>query len=74
MANLLSKMKDNDLESVAGGAYTGSVFVYIVTAEDTISSLAQRFGTTVQTLSELNNIKMLEDFYPGLNMLIPLRG
>ena len=28
----------------------------------------------VQTLSELNNIKTLEDFYPGLNMLIPLRG
>ena len=74
MANQFSKMKDSDMEDVSGGAYSGSVFLYTVENGETISSLAQRFGTTVPVLCELNSIESIESFYPGLKMLIPLRG
>ena len=68
------ELTDKEMEKIAGGAYTGSVFLYTVQENETLSSLAHRFGTTVSVLSELNNIKSLRSVYPGVKLLIPLRA
>ena len=67
-------MNDREMESVTGGAYNGTVFLYPVQEGDSLSVLAHRFGTTVAVLAELNHIEKLDSVYPGVKLLVPLKG
>ena len=67
-------LSDDDLKKASGGAYTGSLFLYTVQKTDNLSMLAHRYGTTVGTLMELNDIKTAADVHEGVRLLIPLRG
>lgn len=51
------KYKNN--VAVDPGTNLGTSDVYIVKAGDTLSGIAKRYGTSVKTLAELNNIKNL---------------
>ncbi len=73
MANLISALQDHELDRVAGGRYTGPTFVYVMQPGDKLSILAQRFGTTVRVLQELNNLKDANSIRPGTALLIPQR-
>ena len=74
MSDAIKIMSDNEMKNIVGGAYSGSVFLYTVQEGDTLSVLAHRFGTSVALISELNNIKTLKSVYPGVKLLIPLKG
>ncbi len=74
MAERIKRMKDSELERISGGAYTGSVFLYTVQDGDSLSVIAHRFGTTVKTIGELNDITSAESVYPGVMLLLPLKG
>ena len=73
MANLISALQDHELDRVAGGRYTGPTFVYVMQPGDKLSILAQRFGTTVRVLQELNELRDPEAVRPGRRLLIPQR-
>ena len=64
-------MTDSELALVTGGAYTGSVFLYIVRQGENLLSLSRRFDTTVETLRELN--PDLSSVSAGTKLLIPLK-
>ncbi len=68
-----SVMNDHELEQVAGGRYVGPTFVYLVQTNDSLPMLAQRFGTTVRVLVELNALKDPRSLVPGTRLLIPQR-
>lgn len=73
MEKELLMMNDRELASVAGGRYVGPTFVYVTQQGDTLPRLAQRFGTTVRVLRELNDLQDPRRFRPGLRLLIPQR-
>ena len=73
MAQPLFAVDDKELTRVAGGRYVGPTFVYIAQEGDTLPLLAQRFGTTVRVLRELNSLQKPESFRPGVRLLIPQR-
>lgn len=56
-------------EEVAGGE--SETQVYTVVPGDTLSELAARFGTDVETLATLNNIENPSLIYVGQELLIP---
>ncbi|MER2152363.1 MAG: LysM domain-containing protein [Candidatus Limivicinus sp.] len=64
-------MTDSELALVTGGAYTGSVFLYIVRQGENLLSLSRRFDTTVETLRELN--PDVSSVSAGTRLLIPLK-
>lgn len=66
-------LDDKELEHVSGGRYLGPTFVYVVQAGDSLPRLAQRFGTTVRVLRELNSIQDPPGVQPGTRILIPQR-
>ena len=68
-----SVMNDHELEQVTGGRYVGPTFVYLVQTNDSLPMLAQRFGTTVRVLVELNALKDPRSLVPGTRLLIPQR-
>lgn len=49
-------LPDDALTGVAGGQYTGPVFMYVIQPGDSLARLAHRYGTTVQILAELNHL------------------
>lgn len=73
MAQQVFALDDRKLEQVAGGRYIGPTFVYVVQDGDTLPLLAQRFGTTVKVLRELNSIQDPKSFQVGLRLLLPQR-
>ncbi len=73
MANQAFAVSDRELEQVAGGRYVGPTFVYVIQEGDTLPLLAQRFGTTVRVLRELNSLTDPSRFRPGTRLLIPQR-
>ena len=73
MAEKIMKLSDEELGRVAGGRYTGPTFVYVLQNGDNLSMLAQRFGTTVRVLLELNSIQDSSLIRPGMRLLIPQR-
>ena len=73
MAQQVFAVDEKELERVAGGRYVGPTFVYLVQEGDTLPQLAQRFGTTVRVLRELNSLQKPESFQPGVRLLIPQR-
>ena len=74
MAERIRLMDEKEMEQVSGGAYTGSVFVYTVQEGDRLSVLAQRFGTSVSVIADLNAIKSANSIYTGMKLLIPLKA
>ena len=66
------RMDEDLLEQIVGGEYTGSVFVYTVRRGENLRVLAQRFGTTIDVLQDLNTDT--ESIGPGTRLLIPLKG
>lgn len=66
-------INDGELEGVAGGRYIGPTFVYVVQPGDRLPTLAQRFGTTVRVLTELNALRDPRQLLPGTRLLIPQR-
>ena len=70
----LIELTDEELEQVVGGAYQGTCFVYVIKKGDCLKDIAQRYGTTVKTLCELNNIKNPNLIYGGNKLLIPYNG
>ena len=74
MAERIRLMDEQEMEQVSGGAYTGSVFVYTVQEGDRLSVLAQRFGTSVSVIAELNQIRSAKSVYSGMKLLIPLKA
>ncbi len=74
MAERIRLMDEKEMEQVSGGAYTGSVFVYTVQEGDRLSVLAQRFGTSVSVIADLNAIKSAKSIYSGMKLLIPLKA
>ena len=73
MAQQFFPVDDRELEQVAGGRSIGPTFVYVVQDGDTLPLLAQRFGTTVKVLRELNSIQDPKSFQVGLRLLLPQR-
>lgn len=45
--------------------------VYTIQPGDTLSGIAQRFGTTVEQLARANNIQQLNLIRPGMSLVIP---
>lgn len=74
MAERIKLMNEQELEKAAGGAYTGSVFLYTVQDGDSLSKIAHRFGTTVSVIGELNDIKSAASVYPGVKLFLPLKA
>ena len=46
--------------------------VYIVRPGDTLSEIAQRFGTTVDAFVRANGIEDPDRIFPGQRLLVPL--
>lgn len=53
---------------------TGATTTYVVVAGDTLSKIAQRFGTTVTTLAQLNGLTNPDVLFIGQVLLIPSQG
>ena len=51
--------------SSAGNTSGGTATTYIVKEGDTLSEIAQRYGTTTERLAEINNISDPNLIYPG---------
>ena len=65
-------MSDSELALITGGAYTGSVFLYIVRQGENLLALARRFDTTVAVLKELN--PDVTTVSAGTRLLVPLKS
>ena len=67
-----AELSEEELKQVSGGVYQGACFIYVIEKGDTVSGIAERFGTDVKILCELNNIHRLsEQLYPGNKLLVP---
>ncbi len=73
MAEKAFAVGDQELIKVSGGRYLGPTFVYVIQEGDSLPMLAQRFGTTVRLLREINNLQDPSRFQTGLRLLIPQR-
>ncbi len=62
------------LGSSGGGVGSGQVAVHTVAAGDTLSAIAARNGTDVETLVRLNNISNPDLIFPGQNIKLPFSG
>ena len=72
MAELdMNTLTEGQLLDINGGAYVGPCFVYTIVRGDTLSGIASRFGTTVNTLVELNHIANKNKIIAGHKLLIP---
>ena len=71
MLENLEALKENEIQEINGGAYEGTCFVYIIKKGDCLSVIAQRYGTTVKLLCEINGIDNPNLIYEGHRLLIP---
>lgn len=61
------------LDKVTGGAGRSKVYLrYTITVGDTLLSLANKYGTTVSELAELNHITDSTRVRAGQKLLIPV--
>lgn len=58
----------------AGGAATGQVSTYTVVAGDTLATIAARFGTTTEAISQLNSLADPNALTLGQKLQIPAAG
>ena len=64
-----------EITEVNGGkGYSGPCFVYQLKKGDCLSVIAQKYGTTVATLTSLNNIPDANIVREGHKLLIPYKG
>jgi len=55
--------------------YRGGVMDYIVKEGDTVSSIAQKFGISIDTIRWANNLKSINDIKPGQKLkILPISG
>ena len=73
MADQVFAINDQEMTRVSGGRYLGPTFVYVIQEGDSLPLLAQRFGTTVRLLREINSLQDPSRFRVGLRLLIPQR-
>ena len=73
MSDQITALDERELAQAVGGRFLGPTFVYVLQEGDSLSLLAQRFGTTVRVLRELNEISDLNAIRPGTRLLIPQR-
>ncbi len=74
MAELdMNALTEGQLIDINGGAYVGPCFVYTIKRGDTLTRIAERYGTTVNTLVQLNNIADKNRIYAGHKLLVPQR-
>ena len=66
----LNELNENELINVNGGAGQ-QAFVYVIKSGDCLSVIAEKYGTTVKKLCELNNIKNPDLIYAGNTLYIP---
>lgn len=66
-------MNDSELSQVAGGVQTITCFEYTIKPGDNLSTLAAKYGTTVDMLVKLNNIADKNKIYAGKTLLIPVK-
>lgn len=62
-------------EANEGGAsvvVTGTPFIYVVQAGDTLAEIAAEYGVTVSDLAALNNIDNIDRIEVGQELIIPL--
>ena len=64
-------LNENEIVEVSGGAGDQAAFVYIIKRGDCLSVIAEKYGTTVKKLCELNNIKNPDLIYAGNKLLVP---
>lgn len=74
MNSELAMIDEEKLARVNGGVYQGACFVYVIEKGDTLPGIAERFGTTVKLLCELNNINNPNLIYAGNKLLVPYNG
>ena len=67
------EMNEDELAEVSGG-FEGACFPYQIKRGDCLSVIAQRYGTSVRILCELNNIYNPNIVFPGDWILIPYRA
>ena len=72
MADTGKMLNDEELSRISGG-YTAPTFVYVIQEGDQLSVIAQRFGTTVRVLREINDIRDAGSLQTGTRILIPQR-
>lgn len=65
-----NELNENDLLNVSGGA-GGLIYVHVFQKGDCLSALAMRYGTTVEKICEMNNIKNPDSITVGSKLLIP---
>lgn len=65
-------LSESELINVTGGAYVGPCIAYTVIRGDTLTKIARRFGTSVDILVQLNQIKNPNKIYIGQVLLIPV--
>ena len=63
-------LNENEIVEVSGGA-GNQAFVYIIKTGDCLSVIAEKYGTTVKKLCELNNIQNPDKIYAGNKLLVP---
>ena len=73
MSDQITALDERELEQAAGGRFLGPTFVYVLQEGDSLSLLAQRFGTTVRVLRELKDLQDPSRVKPGTRLLIPQR-
>ena len=64
-------LNETELITVNGGAYSGPCIRYLIKRGDTLCRIAERFGTTVDTLVQLNNIANRNRIYAGRYLWVP---
>jgi len=57
--------------SSSTGGNTGNSSYYIVKSGDTLSGIAQEYGTTTKVLASINNISNPNLIYPGQKIVLP---
>ena len=64
-------INENELVQVNGGTYVGPCFRYTIQKGDCLSVLAERYGTSVDVLCDINGIKNPNLIYAGNTLYIP---
>lgn len=68
----MAVLSDEELDLVSGGtAESGPFFTYTIRKNETLSTVAMRFGTAVDVLIRINNLKSLSEIKPGTTLSIP---
>ena len=66
-------INEEELVQVNGGVYVGPCFRYTIQRGDCLSVIAQRYGTSVAILAEINGIQDVNKIYAGNTLYIPYK-